>query len=165
MPDREELPLIAMIDSDPHGVAAAHRPVSAAVYDDDDHAWYVLRHRDVAPMLRDPSLKKNPLLAADGPYTQALLAGDHSMLFMDDPDHRRLRGLVTQAFSKRATEASRSWIQMIADDLLDAIDQTRGSIDVVSEFAVPFPIAVIAEISASTRPTESSSSAGRMMSR
>ncbi len=68
------------------------------------------------------------------------------MLFMDDPDHRRLRGLVTQAFSKRATEAIRSRIQEIADQLLDTIAPTNGAVDIVSEFAVPFPISVIAEI-------------------
>src|SRR5580700_7871861 len=135
-----------MIDSDPHGVAAAHRPLSAALYDEENQAWFVLRHNDIAELLRDPSFKKDPLVAVDGPYTQAILAGDHSMLFMDDSDHRRLRGLVTQAFSRRATEASRPRIQTIASDLLDSIDQSSGSVDIVSEFAVPFPIMVISEI-------------------
>jgi hypothetical protein len=127
-------------------VAAAYRPASAAVYDDDQQAWLVLRHADVAALLRDPSFKKDPAAAADGPYTQALLAGDHSMLFMDDPDHRRLRGLVSQAFSKRATEASRLRIQTMADQLLDTIDQKSGTVDLVAAYAVPFPIAVIADI-------------------
>jgi cytochrome P450 len=142
----EDLPPIATFDSDPHRVAAAYRPTAAAVYDSDQQAWLVLRHIDVAALLRDPSFKKDPAVATDGPYTRALLADDHSMLFMDDPDHRRLRGLVSQAFSKRATEASRQRIQTIADDLLGTIDQTSGSVDIVSVFAVPFPITVIAEI-------------------
>jgi cytochrome P450 len=135
-----------MFDFDPHRVAAAHRPNSAAVYDDEQQAWLVLRHADVAALLRDPNFKKNPTIAAEGPYTQALLADDHSMLFMDDPDHRRIRSLVSQAFSKRATEAFRPRIQAIADDLLDAIDPTSDSVDIVSVLAVPLPITVIAEI-------------------
>ena len=146
MSDRSELPPIAEFDSDPHRVAAAHRPNSAAVYDADQQAWLVLRHGDVAALLRDPSFKKDPSAAADGPYTQALQAGDHSILFMDDPDHRRLRGLVTQAFSKRATEASRTRIQTTADELLDTIDHTSATVDLVAAYAVPFPITVIADI-------------------
>jgi cytochrome P450 len=146
VPAPDELLPIAMLDSDPHRTAAAHRSASAAVYDPDQQGWFVLRHADVAALLRDPNLKKDPYLAVDGPYTDTLRSGDFSMLFMDDPDHRRLRGLVNQAFSKRATEALRSRIQEIADNLLDEIDRTSDSVDIVSAFAVPFPITVIAEI-------------------
>jgi cytochrome P450 len=93
-----------MFDADPHAVAAAHRASSAALYDHGQQARLVLRHVDVTAMLRDPNLKKDPAAASDGPYTRALLADDHSMLVKDDPDHRRLRSLVSQAISKRATE-------------------------------------------------------------
>jgi cytochrome P450 len=144
--DREELPPIMEFHSDPHGVAAAYRPVSAVAYDEEGQGWMAWRHSDVMALLRDPSYKKDPAVAADGPYTQTLLAGDFSMLFMDGPDHRRLRGLVSQAFSKRATEALRPRIQMITDDLLDAIDPSNGPVDIVSTFAVPLPITAIAEI-------------------
>jgi cytochrome P450 len=146
VPDREQESLTAMFDADPHGVAAAHRASSAALYDDVQQAWVVLRHVDVAAMLRDPNLRKNPAAAADGPYTQALLVDDHSMLFMDDPDHRRIRSLVSQAFTKRATEASRPRIQAITDALIDSIDVTTDSVDIVSSLAMPLPIRVIAEI-------------------
>jgi cytochrome P450 len=146
VPEGEELPAIAMFDSDPHRVAAAHRPMSAAVYDADQQAWLVLRHADVAALLRDPNFKKDPATAADGPYTEALLADDHSMLFMDDPDHRRIRNLVSQAFSKRATETLRPRIQALVDALLDVIDGTSDSVDIVLALAVPLPVTLIAEI-------------------
>jgi cytochrome P450 len=106
----------------------------------------VLRHADVSALLRDPTLKTNPAVASDGPYTQALLAGELSMLFMDDPDHRRLRGLVNQAFSKRATESNKPRIQAIVDDLLDAMATATGPVDLITSLATPFPITVIAEI-------------------
>jgi cytochrome P450 len=143
---REGLPPIGLFDVDPHGVAAAYRPACSAVYDDEQQGWFAWRHRDVAALLRDPSFKKDPAVAVDGPYTQALLAGDYSILFMDEPDHRRLRGLVSQAFSKRATETLRPRIQAIADDLLDSVDPTTGSVDLVSALAVPLPVTAIAEI-------------------
>lgn len=68
------------------------------------------------------------------------------MLFKDDPDHRRLRSLVSQAFSKRATEASRPRIQAITDAILDSMEVEADSVDIVSSLAVPLPIMVIAEI-------------------
>jgi cytochrome P450 len=68
------------------------------------------------------------------------------MLFMDDPDHRRIRSLVNQAFSKRATEVLRPRIQAVVDDLLDVMDETSDSVDVVLALAVPLPVTVIGEI-------------------
>lgn len=109
-------------------------------------AWAVLRHADVASLLRDPHFKKDPAVAVDGPYTQALLAGTRSMLFMDDPDHRRLRGLVNQAFTRRATESNRPRIQAKVDRLLDAMATADGPVDLITSLATPFPITVIAEI-------------------
>ncbi len=132
--------------ADPHRVAAARRAISGADHDRDFNGWTVFRHADVSPLLRDPTLKKDPAVAADGLYTQVLLAGERSMLFMDDPDHRRLRGLVNQAFSKRATESSRPRIQAIVDELLDAMASERGPVDLITALATPFPITVIAEI-------------------
>ncbi len=132
--------------ADPHRVAAARRAVSAADYDSDFQAWTVFRHADVSALLRDPTLRKDPAVADDGLYTQVLLAGEVSMLFMDDPDHRRLRGLVNQAFTKRATESSRPRIQATVDDLLDAMATASGPVDLITSLATPFPITVIAEI-------------------
>jgi cytochrome P450 len=135
-----------MFSTDPHRASAAYRPVSAATYDDDQQGWLALRHRDISAMLRETLFKKDPALAVAGPYTQALLMGDWSMLFTDNEVHRRLRGLVSQAFSKRATEEARPWIQQIADRLLDGLGSTAGPVELISAFAVPFPVDVIAEI-------------------
>ncbi len=150
MADSNELAPMSMMSeafaADPHGAAAAHRPTSAAGYDGDFQAWTVLRHADVSALLRDPALKKDPAVAADGLYTQVLLAGERSMLFMDDPDHRRLRGLVSQAFTRRATESNRPLLQATVDDLLDAMATADGPVDLITSLATPFPITVIAEI-------------------
>ena len=68
------------------------------------------------------------------------------MLFTDDPDHRRPRGLVGQAFSKRATESNRPRIQATVDNLLDEMATASGPVDLITSLATPFPITVIAEI-------------------
>jgi cytochrome P450 len=64
---------------------------------------------------------------------------------LDDPDHKRLRGLVSQAFNQRSIDAWRPRIRVIAEGLLDAFAD-RGSFDLVAEFAAPLPIVVIAEM-------------------
>jgi hypothetical protein len=63
----------------------------------------------------------------------------------DDPDHKRLRGLVSQAFNQRSVDACRPRIRAIADALLDAL--AGGDLfDVIAEYASPLPIIVIAEM-------------------
>ena len=67
------------------------------------------------------------------------------MLNRDGDDHRRLRRLVTKAFTPRMVEQLRPRIQEIADELIDAVE-ARGSMDLSAEYAFPLPITVIAEL-------------------
>jgi hypothetical protein len=67
-----------------------------------------------------------------------------SMLFMDDPDHRRLRGLVNKAFTLKAVEALRPRVREIATELLDKID--TAEFDLMTSFAGVLPVIVIAEM-------------------
>jgi cytochrome P450 len=70
---------------------------------------------------------------------------ENHMLNKDGDDHRRLRRLVTRAFTPRMVEGLRPRIQEIADDLIDAVE-ARGEMDLVDDFAFPLPITVIAEL-------------------
>lgn len=72
------------------------------------------------------------------------LFGD-SMISVDEPDHRRLRGLVSKAFTPRYIESLRPHIQQIADDLLDQV-QDQGQMDLVRDYAYPLPINVISDM-------------------
>ena len=67
------------------------------------------------------------------------------MLNRDGDDHRRLRRLVTKAFTPRMVEQLRPRIQTIADELLDAVEGRR-EMDLSAEYAFPLPITVIAEM-------------------
>jgi cytochrome P450 len=67
------------------------------------------------------------------------------MLDRDPPDHTRLRGLVSKAFTPRALEKLRPGIQQIVDALLDQV-AGRGSMDLIEEFAYPLPVRVICEM-------------------
>jgi cytochrome P450 PksS len=67
------------------------------------------------------------------------------MLDLDPPDHTRLRSLVHRAFSPRLVEQMRGRIQSLADDLLSAA-RRRGHMDLISDYALPIPTTVIAEM-------------------
>jgi cytochrome P450 len=66
-------------------------------------------------------------------------------LFMDPPDHTRLRGLVQKAFTPKTVENLRPRIQEIVDDLM-AQALGRGSMDVIEDLAYPLPVRVITEM-------------------
>lgn len=68
-----------------------------------------------------------------------------NMLFRDPPDHARLRGLVSKAFTPRTVEQLRPHVVDIAERLLDAVEG-QGSMDVIRDFAFLLPIIVIAEL-------------------
>lgn len=62
-------------------------------------------------------------------------------LFLDPPDHTRLRKLAQQAFSPKVVRALEPEIESLVGELLDAV--AAGSLDVVSDLAYPLPVAVI----------------------
>lgn len=71
------------------------------------------------------------------------------MLIRDPPDHRRLRGLVDQAFGKHSIDALRPRLETLADEAIErliAAPRTSRGVDLLDEFARPFPLAVICEM-------------------
>jgi cytochrome P450 len=67
------------------------------------------------------------------------------MLFMDAPDHTRLRGLASTAFTPARVESLRSHIKEILDNLLEPLLDT-GRMDVIADLAAPLPAIVTAEM-------------------
>ncbi|HEX3788506.1 MAG TPA: cytochrome P450 [Pseudonocardiaceae bacterium] len=68
-----------------------------------------------------------------------------SFLLMDPPDHTRLRGLVSKAFTPRAVAALRPRITKVVDELLDAAIGA-GEVDIVSALAYPVPLTTICQL-------------------
>jgi cytochrome P450 len=62
----------------------------------------------------------------------------------DPPEHTRIRGLVSKAFTPRVVDGMRPRVQAIVDDLLGAVERA-GEMDAVCDFAYPLPVIVIAE--------------------
>jgi cytochrome P450 len=70
---------------------------------------------------------------------------NENMLGHDDPDHRRLRKLVDQAFNRQSVEGLRARISGICDGLLDRMTGD-GPVDLMEAVARPLPLAVICEL-------------------
>jgi cytochrome P450 len=115
--------------------------------------WFVTRYDDVAALLTDNvHFVLDPKLALPPAELERHLAelapderASENLLGKDGEDHRRLRRLVTKAFTPRMVEQLRPRIQQIADDLIDQVE-ARGSMELVDDFAFPLPITVIAEL-------------------
>ena len=106
------------------------------------------RAADVAAVLRDRKFSVDQRNAAPDSIVQRFMtdqdrATPRSMLVLDDPDHARLRRLVTKAFNARAIEAMRPQVAAVADELLDAIGDS-DEFDLIEAYASPLPIIVIA---------------------
>ncbi len=88
---------------------------------DGHEAWLVVHHEQARAALNDPRLSKDmhaAMLANAGVVSEGLPgpAFARHMLTVDPPDHTRLRGLVSKAFSPRRIEGLRPRIQTIIDD-------------------------------------------------
>jgi cytochrome P450 len=70
----------------------------------------------------------------------------NSMLSMDDPDHKRLRDIVDEAFRRRAVLGMEPHIQAIGDELADELFAEGGPADLVERCARKLPLSVICEL-------------------
>jgi cytochrome P450 PksS len=70
----------------------------------------------------------------------------NSMLSMDDPDHKRLRDIVDEAFRRRAVLGMEPHIQAIGDELADELFAEGSPADLVERYARKLPLSVICEL-------------------
>ena len=70
----------------------------------------------------------------------------NNMLTMDEPDHARLRGIVDEAFRRRAVVGMEPRIRSLADDLADKLFADGTPADLVARYAQILPLAVISEL-------------------
>src|SRR6059058_6396488 len=108
--------------------------------------WVLTRYDDVVAALRDPRLAKEAIASfVAARFGAPVPAMGLSMLDRDPPDHTRLRGLVSKAFTPRTVERLRPRIQQVVDDLIDEV-QPKGAMEVVEDLAYPLPVVIICEM-------------------
>lgn len=131
------------------------RALGPAVYWEDYGFWCLTGFDDVNALLRDRRFGRDVLHVT----TRAALGWPeipehvrpfydveaHSLLEREPPAHTRLRTLVNRAFVSRAIERLRPRVEALANDLIDGFE-ADGQVDLLSRFATPIPVIVIAEL-------------------
>lgn len=147
-------PRAARCPFDPPPTLNAQRteaPLSKVRIWDGSTPWLVTRHADLRTLLLDPRLSADPSRSG---YPHRNAGGKkrdqhrppQTFLLMDDPDHARLRRMVTAPFAIKKTEALRPRIQGFVDDLIDKMLAGPKPVDLVDAFALPLPSLVICEL-------------------
>jgi cytochrome P450 len=126
-------------------IAPVHRTSHPAMRD----TWLVTRFADALDLYRDPRAVSDPATAEHfnhggegGPFYRMLR---QMMLFLESEKHAHVRRIVTKAFTPRSIAKVRPITQMLADRLLDDV-AGDGGMEVVTQFAYPLPLRVIAHM-------------------
>jgi hypothetical protein len=152
--NNESLSLLRL--SNPAVLAAPHvlyrtlREYDPVHWDPYMHAWVVTSYPEVVTVLMNYSADRTPApayldrlgLSFMKPFSEVML---QQMLFMDGAMHTRLRRICSAAFTPRRVEELRTVIESIADELIDAVIAS-GRMDMIADFADPFPAIVTAKL-------------------
>jgi cytochrome P450 len=115
--------------------------------------WVLTRHADIQAVLRDRSfsaglipqlVSKQAGRVSGEDVARIERLGGKSLVFTDNPDHARLRGLVNRVFTAQAVATLRPIIEKIADRLVDRACRS-GGMDAIAGFAAPLPVSVLCE--------------------
>ena len=127
------------------------RPVAATLMSSfmdgmEETSYIVHRYDDVVAVLRDNVTYSSSAIRE----LMAPVMGDHVLVGMDEPEHKRLRALVSVAFRQRSLEAWEPYAQSVVDGYLDQVvaktGDDGGRAELVRELTFPYPIQVIAKI-------------------
>ncbi|MET9556222.1 cytochrome P450 [Streptomyces sp. NPDC006645] len=135
---------------DPPPAAVAQRkeaPLSKVRLWDGSTPWLVTGYTEGRALLADPRVSAD--ITRPGYPLQAPLPPEGpsaSFILMDDPEHARLRRMVTAPFAIKRVAALRPGIQQIVDDLVDDMLAGPKPVDLVTAFALPMPSLVICQL-------------------
>ena len=133
--------------SDPFAIYAELRSEAPIHRNDAAGLWVLARHADCLAVLRDKRASSDSATSdspLSGPMSEAFLEM-RPFVFLDPPDHTRLRGLVSKAFTPKVVESLRPRVEEIVTELLDAaID--AGHVDLAEALGYPLPVRIICEL-------------------
>jgi cytochrome P450 len=118
-----------------------------------DGFFAVSSYADIAALLHDPRMSKDQR-KTEIPLVGAQRIEPRPFLFLDPPEHDRLRRLVMRQFTPARVNAMHDRIVALVDELLDA-RHDQSQLDVVDDFAYPLPVTVICELLGVPREDES----------
>ncbi|MCA8899928.1 MAG: cytochrome P450 [Hyphomonas sp.] len=135
--------------ANPHPKLKALREACPVMRDEMAKTWFLTRYGDIRETVNDRSFIRNPMSAEEGSINRQFARDEEearrtSILFLDDPDHARVRPPLAKAFYARINRM-KAEIEQIVDDAIAALPAS-GTFDLMEEIAVPVPVTVIARI-------------------
>ena len=138
--------------ADPYPTLAALREESPIFYEESLERWFVTRHADVRACLRDRRLGRNfRHIGGDDEFGAAPLdprwqgfwdTERWSLLWLEPPEHTRIRRLVAAAFTPRSVERLRAPAVQLAREVLEPHAE-YGRMELLRDYAQPYSIGVI----------------------
>jgi cytochrome P450 len=117
------------------------------------HGWVLTRYDDIVPVLRDQSISSDLTRANPSPIVDEQLRirreygrGKETLVLADDPDHARLRRLMSPPFRPRSVQELHGMVAAHVDAALETGLLSTGSMDVVADFAYPLPVSIFCEM-------------------
>jgi cytochrome P450 len=115
--------------------------------------WSIFSHAECASIAKDARLSAKraqqmllPLpLSRQAEFSELARMFSLWLIFMDPPEHSRLRKLLNKGFSAAAVEALRPQVQIIVDQMLSPLKQ-GSDVDLMHELANPMPVQIILEM-------------------
>ncbi|MGA7375663.1 MAG: hypothetical protein WBW36_04910, partial [Candidatus Sulfotelmatobacter sp.] len=115
--------------------------------------WSVIGHAECSSVAKDPRLSAKraqqmllPLpLSRQAEFSELARMFSLWLIFMDPPEHTRLRKLLNRGFSPAAIEALRPQVEAIVDRMLSPL-QHGSEVELMGEFANPMPVRIISEM-------------------
>ncbi len=142
-------PLITMSRSNPYLAFERMRAKGSVFQSPLNGVFIVTGLKEAHQALKDPKLGRSDLMSAAlmqharGP--EALDMYRATMLFTDPPAHGRLRAFMSRAFQPKTLEGLRGSVEKIVVAQLDRLKKKKR-IDIISSFARPMPVEVIAQV-------------------
>ncbi|MET7841357.1 cytochrome P450 [Streptomyces sp. NPDC005356] len=109
--------------------------------------WLATRHEDIRAVLASPSFSADVRMP-EFPLVHSNQAEHEGGMFLrlDDPEHARLRQMLTKEFSVKRTQALRQYLLEVTDELIDGMLAKGGPVDFIQDFALPMPSRAICRI-------------------
>ncbi|HEY2117544.1 MAG TPA: cytochrome P450 [Candidatus Acidoferrum sp.] len=115
--------------------------------------WSIFSHAECSSIAKDPRLSAKRAqqqlltlpLSRQAEFSELARMLGLWLIFMDPPEHTRLRKLLNKGFSPAAIEALRPQVEAIVDRMLQPL-QHGSEVDLMHEFASPMPVRIILEL-------------------
>ncbi len=139
----------------PHPILKDVQSQCPVYRDEDGKIWLLSKYENVREIVNDRSLWRHPANAEEGSFmrlfatsgdqnTDERVADRPSILFMDDPDHSRVRPPIAKALYARINK-KKGEIEHIVNQVIDAAPSS-GIFNIIDDICIPIPILVIARL-------------------